>query len=79
MLAGRFARPNRKRYQYPSLSTAIVCLLACTGSLVATSHRGEETLTSWVPPLKQTVEDARVAMLGNGDQGHISSNGGNFR
>jgi hypothetical protein len=79
MLAGRFARPNRRRYHYPSLPTAIVCLLATTCSLLATSRDGEKTLASWVPPVKQTVEHARTAMLGNGDRGEISFNGGNFR
>lgn len=79
MLAGRFARPNRRRYHYPSLPAAIVCLLAATSSLMATSRQGEETLASWVPPIKLSVEQARTAMLGHGDRGEISFNGGDFR
>ena len=79
MLAGRFARPNRKRYHYPSLPTAIACLMATTCALLATSRQGEQTLASWVPPVKQTVEQAHMAMLGNGDRGEISFNGGDFR
>ncbi len=79
MIAGRFARPNRRRYHYPSLPAAIVCLLVTTCSLLATSRQGEETLASWVPPVKQTVDHARTAMLGNGERGEISFNGGSFR
>lgn len=78
MLAGRFARPNRRRYRYPSLPAAIACLLVTTCSLLATSRQGEDTLASWVPPVKQTVEQARTAMLGNGERGEISFNSGNL-
>jgi hypothetical protein len=79
MLAGRFARPNHRRYHYPSLSTAMVCLLATTCSLLATSHHGEKTMASWVPPLKETVDQACTAVLGDHERGHLSLNGGNFR
>ena len=74
MLDGRFTRPNRKRYHYPSLAAAMVCLLASTTALTVTSRHVEAEITSWVPAVQQTVDQARTAMLGTTDHNRISFN-----
>ena len=78
MLHGRFARPNRKRYQYPSLAAAMVCLLASTTALMVTSRDAEDEIASWVPAVKQTVNQAKVAMLGTDDHHRLTLNSRDF-
>lgn len=57
---------KRPRSRHP-LAQAMVCFLATTSALVATSRQGEEQITAWVPAVKQSVESARMAMLGSSE------------
>ncbi|WP_035606597.1 hypothetical protein [Haloferula sp. BvORR071] len=78
MLAGRFARPNRRRYHYPSLPAAIMCLTVSLSAVMATSRQGEATLISWVPKVYLTMDQAETAMLGSESHDQISFKGGFF-
>lgn len=56
---------NRKRISPRlQLAQAMMCFLATTAALVATSRQGEEQITAWVPAVKQTMDSA----LGSSNQ-----------
>lgn len=76
MFTQRQIRLNRRRrHQRPPLALAMICLLASTTALFATSREGEAQITAWVPAVKQTMDNAKVAMLGSDrKRGEISLN-----
>jgi hypothetical protein len=60
---------NRKRHRSSHrLAQAMVCFFATTSALIATSREGEERITAWVPAVKQTMDSARIAMLGSSER-----------
>jgi hypothetical protein len=58
----------------------MICLLTSTTALFATSREGEAQITAWVPAVKQTMDSARMAMLGSDrKRGEISLNESGYR
>ena len=64
LFTGYKARANRKRSR-PPLALALVGLLTSLSALLASSPQGEETLASWVPTIKKTVDQAEMAIAGS--------------
>jgi hypothetical protein len=79
MLAVPPMRRNRRRRR-PPLAMAVLCLLSCTSSLIATSSPVEAEMAAMVPQIRITMDNARDAVLGSeSERAQMSFNEAGFR